>query len=130
MSVAYPNVVNHPALSPAAREEQDFTRFLAQQELAELYLCLVEPAFTASRDVSSAEHAIALQVSYQYAQGMDAHVFSALSSERMESRSFRGSAQGAAVIHSGAKLIADQLLASRATTGGWDRGAVSVRGPF
>ena len=93
-----------------------------------MLLGLGAPAFTKAADLAKAEHAIALQVSFQYAQGMDAHVYSSLASERTESRSFRGGRDGAALLHAAAKQLADGLLASR-PAGEWHEGVRSLRGP-
>lgn len=128
MSVTYSGVANHPALSAEAKEDQDTERFTSQQQLAEMLLGLDGTPFTKAADVSRAELAIALQVSFQYAQGLDAHVYSSLSSERMEGRSFRGSSTGATVLHASAAKLASQLLATR-DEGAWSDGVRSMRGP-
>lgn len=128
MSVTYSGVASHPALSASAKADEEPGAFEAQQQMAEMLLELDGTAFTAAADVAKAELAIALQVSFQYAQGLDAHVYSSLSSDRMEARAFRGSSAGAAVLHAGAAKLAAQLLATR-SDGEWSGGVRSMRGP-
>jgi hypothetical protein len=125
--VTYSGVELHPSLSAAAKDDDDPQRFEAHQQMAEQLLELDGAPFTRESDITRAKNAIALQISYQYALGMDAFVYSAVASERVAMRSFRGGQDGPPVVHRLAKMIADSLLASRDATG-WGDGVRGIRG--
>lgn len=128
----YDSVEAHPALVGRAKldgaDPNMLPTFQAQQLLAEKLLGLSAPALTDAGDLAFINLALATQINYQYELGVNAFVYSSLSTQpQSENKTYR--ADLPAVHPFAAKLVLDVLYPDGVDLADSFRTVTSVRGP-